>query len=232
MKKTETIEHPKPEALAEWYDERVRIYGRDIRACSYFSKGSFLARQRLVLEMLGTLAGRKILDIGCGPGLMTEPLAGTNSLTGLDISFEMLRLARKESSPVQGRACSLPFHDSSFDFVLAIESIQHSPDPVPFLQEMIRVTRPGGELVFSSLHASSLFHSLKKLTGGYEGLIFHPLRDIDRVLSRETDKQQTVFLAFPFPFAWKAPHFFLPSFLASSWILHCVKKKEGKNPPA
>ncbi|KAJ7082521.1 S-adenosyl-L-methionine-dependent methyltransferase [Mycena crocata] len=97
-----------------------------------------------------------ILDVGCGPGTITADLAKLNPaghVTGIERSAEDVLQQARDSAKAQGIAnityaigdvLSLDFPDNSFDVVHAHQVLQHVPDPVRALREMIRVTKPGG----------------------------------------------------------------------------------------
>ena len=103
---------------------------------------------------------QRILDVGCGFGgtlqSLNDRFSGL-SLLGLNIDPRQIALAEKEFKPskgnqvkfVQGDACRLPFADSSFDVVLAVECIFHFPSRLKFFREAQRVLAPGGRLVVS-----------------------------------------------------------------------------------
>ncbi len=111
---------------------------------------------RTVGQMCGDLEGRTVLDVATGTGhtaLFLAPKAGT--LVGLDITREMLRLARKASVEkgipniywVRGDVISLPFPDERFDMVCSRRAPHHFPDLEAALKEMGRVLKEGGRLV-------------------------------------------------------------------------------------
>lgn len=90
--------------------------------------------------------GDKFLEVGCGSGLMCKALTQcvTVSYTGVDTSKEMLRAARAAFPGVmfqEGDGYKLGFPDRSFDVVAAYNVLQHLPDIVGFIREMIRVSR-------------------------------------------------------------------------------------------
>ncbi|ABW29655.1 class I SAM-dependent methyltransferase [Acaryochloris marina] len=101
-----------------------------------------------------------ILDVGCGVGGTVASLNErfTNvSLLGLNLDERQLAYAQQTVTArpentiefVQGDACALPFADQSVDAVLAVECIFHFPDRKQFLQEALRVLKPGGWLAIS-----------------------------------------------------------------------------------
>lgn len=98
------------------------------------------------LAEFGITAGREILEVGCGNGQATEPLAVRGCIvTGLDPSAERLA-ATRERLPnvklVQGRVEDLPFTDDSFDGAVCAQAFHHF-DQDRAMSELIRVVRPG-----------------------------------------------------------------------------------------
>ncbi|HMM59353.1 MAG TPA: class I SAM-dependent methyltransferase [Candidatus Rifleibacterium sp.] len=98
------------------------------------------------------IAGRKILEIGCGPGFMLQQFsAGSPALlTGVDASFSMLhRVAAAARAPkallVQADACSLPFAEASFDAVFSRGSVFFWADLHAAFAGIKRCLRPGGQ---------------------------------------------------------------------------------------
>lgn len=101
--------------------------------------------------------GLSVLDVGCGPGTITLDLArlvSPGSVTGIDLSEEVVDIARRGSEGVTdvnvafdvGDVYDLQFREGSFDVVYAHQVLQHLSDPVRALREMRRVLVPGGLL--------------------------------------------------------------------------------------
>jgi ubiquinone/menaquinone biosynthesis C-methylase UbiE len=102
------------------------------------------------------IAGNRVLDIGAGSGRLTVTLARVRpewQVTGIDISEEMLKLARENAvkdgladrvSFQQAGASALPFTDSSFNLVVSNASLHLWKDPSIVFKEIARVTAPGG----------------------------------------------------------------------------------------
>jgi 2-polyprenyl-3-methyl-5-hydroxy-6-metoxy-1,4-benzoquinol methylase len=90
----------------------------------------------LILELLGPVAGLKLLDVGCGDGVFASELARRGAdVTGLDADADMVTVARKrtEAEPtqlhfVEGKAETLPFDDAAFDDVVAVTVLCFVPD--------------------------------------------------------------------------------------------------------
>ena len=92
--------------------------------------------------------GLKVLDIGCGKGRYEEHFEawGANYI-GIDLSAEFLNTGRRNHSKVIGSGLHLPFADNSFDTVLLIETIQHSPAAEIAMENAIRCVRQGGSII-------------------------------------------------------------------------------------
>ena len=111
------------------------------------------------IEMLGELVGQRVLDVGCGTGVVTRDIArqvGPGGLVvGVDptpVFVEIAERLRQEANldglhyqTGDGRA--LDFPDSSFDVVMAITVLSHLPARTQVLAELARVVRPGGRLL-------------------------------------------------------------------------------------
>ena len=120
-----------------------------------------MAFRRRVLWLLDALAlrpGLSLLDLGCGPGVLLRALAASTSgvkAVGLDAGMDRLLQARAAPTPApltRGDALRLPFHDSTFDRVLAAEVLEHIADDAGALGELHRVLVPGGLLALSVPH--------------------------------------------------------------------------------
>jgi SAM-dependent methyltransferase len=91
------------------------------------------------------LGAGRVLDLGCGVGHSYGRLAPRETV-GVDVDPGALEGQDRETVVADMR--SLPFEDASFDSVVAIQSIEHVPDPERALAEAARVLRPGGVAVF------------------------------------------------------------------------------------
>ncbi|XP_055981191.1 ubiquinone biosynthesis O-methyltransferase, mitochondrial isoform X2 [Sorex fumeus] len=118
------------------------------------------------------LSGMKILDVGCGGGLLTEPLGRLGALvTGIDPVDENIKTAERHKifdpvldKRVEYRACALEdiVEDSAetFDAVVASEVIEHVTDLETFVQCCYQVLKPGGSLFITTINRTQLSYVL------------------------------------------------------------------------
>jgi len=107
------------------------------------------------------LAGRKVLDLGCGGGIMSEAMAALGAeVTGIDAGEEPLAVARlhlKESGLRVDYQLEMaePFAErtpESFDIVTCMELLEHVPDPESITAACARLVKPGGDAFFATLN--------------------------------------------------------------------------------
>ena len=110
------------------------------------------------LGLLGDVAGRRVLDAACGPGLYAEALVGRGAdVTGFDQSPRMIELCRQRVPSGDFRVHDLArpldwLPDCSFDLALLALALEYVDDRVAALAELRRVLRPEGALVLSRQH--------------------------------------------------------------------------------
>lgn len=103
-------------------------------------------------DWLEVRPGQRALDVGCGPGALTEPLVdrlGADHVAAIDPSDPFVGACRERFPGVDVRrtaAESLPYDDDTFDVTGACLVVHFMSDPVAGLAEMRRVTRPGGRV--------------------------------------------------------------------------------------
>lgn len=122
----------------------------------------------LIREVFAPLPGKRILDIGCGPGAVAKRLDEDGAaVTGIDPGATALEQARATVPGAQFESASgeaLPFPDASFDGAVMFNALHHVPDPAAALAEAARVLVPGGCLVVvEPLAAGSFFEALRPI---------------------------------------------------------------------
>ncbi len=138
------------------------------------------------------LEGKKVLDVGCGGGILSESMATRGArVTGIDMGEKPLAVAKlhlKESGLEvdyrQTTAEALAIEEpKSFDIITCMEMVEHVPNPASVINACSRLVRPGGELFFSTINrtpkawlfaiigAEYLLNILPKGTHSYEKFI-------------------------------------------------------------
>ena len=108
----------------------------------------------------------RALDVGCGTGVLLERIRerGVEGW-GVDLSPEMLGVAAERlgggARLVRADAGALPFPDACFDAVASSSALHHWPDPTRTVAEMLRVLRPGGQMVLTDWDAAHLATRLR-----------------------------------------------------------------------
>ncbi|MBC7574506.1 MAG: bifunctional 2-polyprenyl-6-hydroxyphenol methylase/3-demethylubiquinol 3-O-methyltransferase UbiG [Herminiimonas sp.] len=107
------------------------------------------------------LAGKTVIDIGCGGGILTEAMARKGAtVTGIDLSDKALKVADLHSleSGVQVRYEKIAAEDMAlrepgrFDVVTCMEMLEHVPDPAAIVRACAQLVKPGGKVFFSTLN--------------------------------------------------------------------------------
>ena len=155
---------------AQWWDERgpfrplhrinpVRLtYIRD-QLCRNFGRDA---------KGPASLAGLSVLDIGCGGGLVCEPLARLGAeVTGIDPAAENIEAAKAHASAAgldidyeAATAEELAASGQSYDVVLLLEVVEHVPDVPAFLKSVAPLVKPGGVMILSTLNRTLKAYAL------------------------------------------------------------------------
>jgi ubiquinone/menaquinone biosynthesis C-methylase UbiE len=145
-----------------YYDDFSSWYERE-RAAGYHA----LIDQIELAAVREFAMGKRVLEAGCGTGLVLSKLAGVaREAHGFDLSVGMVEKARARGLSVAlGSVTQVPFRADSFDFVCSFKVLAHVPDIQAALLELARVTRPGGMLVLEFYNPLSLRYLAKRIAG-------------------------------------------------------------------
>ena len=118
-----------------------------------FAALHWLAKARASLIPPATSPGARLLDVGCGGGLLAPHVTGYTHV-GVDLTASALEVAAAHGvdETVVADAAALPFADASFDVVVAGEVLEHVTDLEGTVREATRVLRPGGTLVTDTIN--------------------------------------------------------------------------------
>lgn len=140
--------------------------------------------QELILDLVGPPSGLKVLDVGCGDGILALELSRRGArVAGADASDRMIAAARARANqegqdiPFQiAKAETLPFDTASFDVVVAITVLCVIEDAEAALQEMARVLKPGGRLIIGELGRYSSWAALRRVKGWFGSPVWRRAR--------------------------------------------------------
>ena len=113
------------------------------------------------IESITSLAGKKVLDVGCGGGILAESLSKAGGIvTGIDLSNKALKVAElhqlESNTLVQYRSISAEDlakqEPENYDVVTCMEMLEHVPDPSSVVQACAILCKPGGSIFFSTLN--------------------------------------------------------------------------------
>jgi 2-polyprenyl-3-methyl-5-hydroxy-6-metoxy-1,4-benzoquinol methylase len=183
----------------EHLEQRYREHHRDSRSPDFIWARP--ERTALFREFVGG-PGRRVLDLGCRYGALTEYYAEGNDITGVDIDREALEHAKARLGIQVLWADlddSLAFMDETFDVVVIGELLEHIREPWQLIGQAYRVLRPGGSLVGSTPNGFRLKNRLRFLRGRHPEVdpthlhLFSP--DDVRELLADFDDPQLRFVA-------------------------------------
>ena len=185
--------------------------------------------------------GKRVLDIACGEGYGAAALAkaGATSVTGVDISRDICRHARRKYGvdACVGNAQAIPLHDRSIDLIVSFETIEHVEAPVTFLDECARVLVPDGTLIVSTPNRP--IYSGKGGQNPFHRLEFNEQEFTDLLVARFRTVQ--LYTQFPQCAAWwssrslaaeRSPWLRIKGFWRlSSWFCPAIRKPHRPDDP-
>ncbi|MDN3555122.1 bifunctional 2-polyprenyl-6-hydroxyphenol methylase/3-demethylubiquinol 3-O-methyltransferase UbiG [Halomonas maura] len=122
------------------------------------------------------LAGRRVIDVGCGGGILAEAMAHRGAeVIGIDLGEAPLAVARLHAAEagvaVDYRCISVEemadAHAGEFEVVTCLEMLEHVPDPASVVRACARLVKPGGQVFFSTLNRNPKAYALAVLGAEY-----------------------------------------------------------------
>jgi 2-polyprenyl-6-hydroxyphenyl methylase/3-demethylubiquinone-9 3-methyltransferase len=113
------------------------------------------------IDGLAKLSGKKILDVGCGGGILSEAMARLGAkVTGIDLSEKALRVAQlhllESGLVIDYQLCSAEdfsnLNKEKFEAVTCMELLEHVPEPASTIAACARLVKPGGQVFFSTVN--------------------------------------------------------------------------------
>jgi 2-polyprenyl-6-hydroxyphenyl methylase/3-demethylubiquinone-9 3-methyltransferase len=139
------------------------------------------------------LDGKSAMDVGCGAGLLAEPLARLGArVTGLDVSPNLISVARDHASAsglaIDYRTGELAELQGQFDLITCMEVIEHVADPAAFVGALAKRLAPGGLLVMSTPNATAWSKLLMITVAEGTGRIPRGTHDFDKFIGPDRMK--------------------------------------------
>src|SRR4051812_5025585 len=136
------------------------------------------------------LQGKTALDVGCGAGLLAEPLARLGAkVTGIDAAPELIAVAREHAAAmgleIDYRAGDVQAVEGRFDLVTSMEVIEHVAEPDAFIKALAKRLAPGGLLILSTPNATAWSRLMMITLGEGLGRIPRGTHDFDKFIAPE-----------------------------------------------
>ena len=147
----------RPDEVATMFDDVAPKY--DV-VNDVLSLGQTRRWRKVVVEAMEATRGQRVLDLAAGTGTSSEPYADAGiDVVACDFSLGMLKVGKRRRPDIDfiaGDATNLPFADDTFDATTISFGLRNVNEPKKALQEMLRVTKPGGRLVIAEFSAPTV----------------------------------------------------------------------------
>jgi 2-polyprenyl-6-hydroxyphenyl methylase / 3-demethylubiquinone-9 3-methyltransferase len=123
-------------------------------------------RLEWIERLAGGLAGKRVLDVGCGGGILAEAMArrGAGSVLGIDLALKPLRVAQLHA--MEAGLENIDYREvaaealaeerpGAFDLVTCMEMLEHVPEPASVVRACARLVKPGGHVFFSTINRNA-----------------------------------------------------------------------------
>lgn len=145
------------------------------------------------IDQLAALAGKQVLDVGCGGGILSDSMARKGAtVLGIDLATKALKVAQLHALeagtpniqfrevPVEALAEDQP---ASFDVVTCMEMLEHVPDPASVVAACAKLCKPGGQVFFSTLNRNLKAYLLAVIGAEYVlGMLPKGTHDYDKFI--------------------------------------------------
>jgi 2-polyprenyl-6-hydroxyphenyl methylase/3-demethylubiquinone-9 3-methyltransferase len=128
------------------------------------------------IEQQGRVAGLKVIDVGCGGGILTEAMAIKGAeVTGIDLGEKALTVAKlhaleseqKIDYQLVSAEAMADAHAAEFDVVTCLEMLEHVPDPASIIAACASLVKPGGRVYFSTLNRNPKAYAMAVVGAEY-----------------------------------------------------------------
>ncbi|WP_027015891.1 bifunctional 2-polyprenyl-6-hydroxyphenol methylase/3-demethylubiquinol 3-O-methyltransferase UbiG [Comamonas composti] len=130
------------------------------------------------IDGLASLQGQRVLDVGCGGGILADSMArkGAAEVMGIDLASKALRVAQLHA--LEAGTPNIQYHElsverlaverpASFDVVTCMEMLEHVPDPASVVKACAQLVRPGGWVFFSTINRNAKAFGLAIVAAEY-----------------------------------------------------------------
>lgn len=202
--------------------------GDSEKSNAYINRRNFQFTKFVLLNAIGKLEGKRIVDIGCGTGHSTSSLSKDNTLFGVDLSFKILRYARdKGLFPLQSSATKLPLKSNYFDLVICNNLFQTIKKGEDVMDEIDRVMKKGGKLFIVTSNKDGIlnkFFSLVEMEK-YKKMRLYSLSEIESYLKKKNiEICNFYYLSFPLSKVWKNKKSKLIKIISNSFMIEAEKR--------